>query len=195
MRIQLPDGEYRNELRQPIWDVNYLAAGVNPLTAGILTFFNNVSGKTLSQTNLKQNGQLEADVSFRCLGLQLDAQNNDPANYGVLPLIMERSYLDFKITNQSFYTANASFACGRVQQVSALAAGAVTERLYQKYGDVAVQAVGFSGKHVIDLGSLQSFLINFQTDNLVGAEIAAATPASRIQLLCSLKGLQRRPVL
>jgi len=198
MRIQLPSGEYRNELRQPIWDVLFLDADVNPASVGLRSFFQIVQGKTLSQTNLKQSGQLEADVSFRCLGMQLDAQNTDPLNLNVLPLVMERSYLIFKITDTTFYQANGTYVFGRIKQnaaVSSTAPATTVDRFYQHCGDEAVQAVGFSGKHVLDIGSLQAFRVDFQVENLVGGEIAAATPNSRIQLLLSLKGLQRRPVL
>lgn len=198
MRIQLPTGEYRNELRQPIWDTIDLPAATDPTTLGIVSFFQNVAGKNLSQTNLKTPGQLEADVSFRCLGMALDAQCYTAADQAVLPLVMAHSYFQFKITDTTFYQANGTYVFGRIKQSSAAAvtvAATTIHDFYQHAGDEAVQAVGFSGKHVLDIGSLQSFRVDFQVQGLAGGEVTAATPSVRIPLLLSLKGLQRRPVL
>jgi hypothetical protein len=189
--VRLPEGSLRDEIRQPIYDTITIAAAESPV--GVRRFFSNVQGKSLAQTNLRQNNLLETAVSFRVQGLCLDAQNFYAANVGCLPVIDENSSLSIKIGEKVYWQGPFIFASGRI---SAFASAMAAPFLYQKHGDVSVQPVILQGKHVVDINPLQSFEASWTCDNLTAAELVLATPAAATSLkyVMSLKGLLRRPV-
>lgn len=196
-RVKSPDGELRDEIRQPLYDGIYQAAAESPI--GQRSFFSNVQGKAKYLTNLRQNNLLEATVSFRVMGLHLDAQNIYTANVSLLPLVMEFSFFNFKVGEKDYWQGNGVYAAGRLSQHASAAttvANSTINNVYQRFGDTAVQGVLLTGKHVIDIPPLQSFRVDWSVEGMNAGEIAAATPAagSRILYLFSLKGLQRRPV-
>jgi len=195
--IRLPGGSLRDEVRQPIYDTIDIQAGESPIADR--DFFANVQGKSLVLTNLRQNKLLETAVSFRVQGLGLDAQNIYAANLAVLPLIMESSSLSLKVGEKNYWQSPATFVAGRLEQQSAVsvaAAGPAIHDAYQHLGQAAVAPVVFMGKHVVDINPLQSFDVMLSTSGMTAAEIAAATPvaATKLRLVFSFKGLQRRPV-
>lgn len=193
--VRLPTGELRDEIRQPVYDTIVLGAAVNPV--GTQEFFSSVQGKSLIQTNLKQNKMLETAVSFRVQGLALDAQNFRLANRIALPLIMERSSIEFVAGEKTYFTGNSRYLAGRVWQHTALdAQAAPTDAILQEYGSAAVQAVILQGKHVIDINPLQSFFARWTVGEMSVAEQAEATPAAgtEIRFLFKMAGLLRRPV-
>lgn len=196
-RVKSPDGELRDEIRQPLYDGIYQAAAESPI--GQRSFFSNVQGKAKYLTNLRQNNLLEATVSFRVMGLHLDAQNVYTDNVSLLPLVMEFSFFNFKVGEKDYWQGNGVYAAGRLSQHASAAttvAATTINNVYQRYGDTAVQGVLLTGKHVIDIPPLQSFRVDWSVEGMNAGEIAAATPAAatRILYLFSLKGLQRRPV-
>jgi hypothetical protein len=154
--LRLPQGELRDEIRQPIYDTITIAAP--EAIVGERRFFSSVQGKPLSQTNLRQNNLLEVAVSFRIQGLAFDAQNS-----------------------VAFH---------------ALAGGTDAERVYQRFGELAVAPVQYSGRHTIDINPLQSFYAKWVVDSLDASDLAAATLAasSKMRFQFSLKGTLRRPV-
>lgn len=187
--VRLPSGELRDEIRQPVYDTITLAAAESPV--GVRRFFANVQGKPLSQTNLRQNNLLETAVSFRMMGLALDAQNIYAANDGVLPIVMENSSLTLRIGEKQYWQGPFTFLAGRLTPFYAGAA-----KSYQKFGFAAVQPVVLEGKHVVDINPLQSFAGEWVCDSLTAAELALATPAAdtSCKFILSMKGLLRRPV-
>lgn len=191
--VRLPSGELRDEIRQPVYDTIAIVAAESPV--GVRRFFSAVQGKTLAQTNLRQNNLLETAVSFRMMGLALDAQNFYVANDGALPIIMENSSLTLRIGEKQYWQGPFTFVGGRITPFYAIGAGAV-DKSYQKFGMAAVQPVVLEGKHVVDINPLQSFSGEWICDNLTAAELALATPAANtaLKFCLSLKGLLRRPV-
>lgn len=193
--VRLPTGELRDEIRQPVYDTIVIGAAVNPV--GSREFYASVQGKSLIQTNLKQNKLLETAVSFRVQGLALDAQNFRLANRLALPLIMERSSIEFVVGEKTYFTGTARLLAGRIWQHTALSAQAApTDAILQEYGCAAVQPVILQGKHVIDINPLQSFFARWVVGEMTVAEQAEATPAADTELrfVFSMKGLLRRPV-
>lgn len=193
--VRLPTGELRDEIRQPVYDTIVIGAAVNPV--GTREFFSSVQGKSLIQTNLKQNKLLETAVSFRVQGLALDAQNFRLANRLALPLIMERSSIEFVVGEKTYFTGNARYLAGRIWQHTALSnQAAPTDAILQEYGQAAVQAVMLQGKHVIDINPLQSFFARWVVAEMSLAEQAEATPAADTELrfMFKMAGLLRRPV-
>lgn len=200
--VQLPGGQLRDEIRQPVYDGIIIQAAEGP--HGIRSFFANVQGKARYLTNLRQNNLLETAVSFRIQGLSVDVDNDREDNRLGLPLIMRHSSVSLRVGEKVYYEAPFTYVGGRIEQFNAIsrssgtgeAAGTVVERVYQKYGQAAVAPVVFTGRHTIDILPLQSFQATWTCEGMTAAEQTAATPAAGTKLLFlfSLKGLLRRPV-
>jgi hypothetical protein len=199
VKVKNQNGEFelRDEIRQPLYDTVTQAAAESPIA--VRTFFTSTQGKTLAQTNMRQPSQLEGQVSFRVLGMVLDAQNIVAADYSVLPLMMERTSLQLRIGEKIYWQGNSLYGAGRLEQSVAAAttvAATTIDHVHQRFGDTAVQAINLGGKHFIDIPPIQSFVVQWVGDVLdfPGAALAAATPSSPIRYYLSLKGLLRRPV-
>jgi hypothetical protein len=197
--IKLPGGALRDEIRQPLYDVIDYLGGVSPI--GTQTFFQSITGKDITQTNMRQAGALETAVSFRLQGMALDAQNDVFANKRNLPLIMEHSAITVHIGEKIYWKGPVTFMGGRLWQDSAMAldaqaAPAAREVLYQRWGEVAVAPIVLLGKHVVDINPLQAFRADLLTSGMTAAEIGVATPEAdtKLRMIFSFKGLQRRPV-
>lgn len=190
--VRLPTGELRDEIRTPIYDTKVIEAATSPV--GTHQFFADVQGKSLIQTNLRQNKLLETAVSFRIQGFALDAQNDVPGNMRALPLLMERSSVQVIIGEKQYLQVNARYVAGRMWQDAYLGGG--DDTILQQYGCAAVQPVVLHGKHVIDINPLQSFYVPWVVDEIAVAELASVTPAADTELrfMFSFKGLMRRPV-
>ena len=195
--LKLTQGDVRDEIRNPLYDTWDLLNAVVPTTN---SFFS-IGGKDISLSNLRQNSQLESQVSYRCLGMSLDAQSIYAANSGVLPLVMENSSIQFKVGEKYYWQSNTTYVTGRIKQYSAAAtpdAGPGIHDFMQHYGQEAVAPVVFSGKHVIDVPPLQSFSVVINLFGLTAPELTAATPSAgantKVRFIFALKGLMRRPV-
>lgn len=188
--LRLPQGELRDEVRQPLYDTLTIAAAESPV--GIRNFFSAVQGKARSKTNLRQNNLLETAVSYRVQGMALDAQCYDATKASMLPILLENSSIRVRIGEKDYWEGPMSFLSGRL---SHFASGAV-DSLYQRLGDVAIQPVMLEGKHCIDINPLQSFFAEWNVQGLTAAQITAATPsaATELNVVFSFKGLLRRPV-
>ena len=196
-RIRLQSGELRDEIMQPQYDTYDLLAGVDPSGIGTIVFYGNVQNKPQSQTNLRINQSLEAATSFRCTGLGLMAQNIVAGNSGVLPTLMQTSFLQFNVGEKIYWTGNTSLAAGRLYQNAAVAvpaAGPGAEVLIQSYGSPAARSVIFSRLHTVDILPLQTFNVKWTIEDLTAADIAAATPVagSYVRFIMVLFGLLRR---
>lgn len=193
--VTLPGGQVRDEVRQPVYDTRNLAAATSPV--GTFRYFSSVQGRSLAQSNLRQNNLLETAVSFRVQGLGLDAQNEDIANVGVIGVMLNKSSLRLHIGEKDYWSGPARFAAGRMV-TAATTTVAATSVLLQQYGWAAIQPICFQGKHVIDINPLQSFFCEQVLDaaDVTATEITAGTPAAGTSqaFVFSMKGLLRRPV-
>lgn len=192
--LRLPQGELRDEIRQPIYDTITITAPES--VVGERRFFSSVQGKPLSQTNLRQNNLLEVAVSFRIQGLAFDAQNSVAANRGVLPVLLENSSIALQVGEKQYWQGPLLYLGGRLSAFHALAGSTDAERVYQRFGELAVAPVQYSGRHTIDINPLQSFYAKWVVDSLDATDLAAATlaPSSKMRFQFSLKGTLRRPV-
>lgn len=187
--VKLPNGSLRDEIREPVYDTIDFAGQV---ANGVSTFFSNVQGKPISQSNLRQNNLLETAVSFRIQGMALDVHNQYDANAGAMPLIMENSALRLRVGEKVYWEGPTRFAAGRIW--SDVAGG--TSRVHQQHGMSAIATIILTGKHVVDINPLQSFQVDFLIEGLSTAELALTNLAAdtKLRYVCSLKGLKRRPV-
>lgn len=188
--VRLPGGALRDEIREPLYDTIDLAAGA--VTEGTRTFFQDVQNKDITQTNLRQSKQLETAVSFRIMGMAVDAQNFYTDNEQVLPLIMENSATKLTVGEKIYHETPMRFAAGRIFSD---VAGKV-DAVFSQHGGYSVASVILTGKHVVDINPLQRFQVDWILSGFSAAEAALATVAANTKLryVCSLKGLKRRPV-
>ncbi len=195
-RLRLAQGDVRDEIRETLYDSIDIANGESPVA--IRRFFQTVTGKNLAQTNLRLNGTLESSVSFKVMGLAIDAQNLYSANKLGLGLIMEHSSIKLRIGEKDYWSGPMLFVAGRVWHHSARAGAADAETVYQHFGDVAVAPVVLAGKHAVEINQQQNFQVEWVCDGMSAAEIASSTPAAgagtKQRYVFSLKGLKRRPV-
>jgi hypothetical protein len=196
--VRDPSGrQVLDEIREPLFDTVTQPAGESPIKDR--TFFQTVP-LSPALGNLTQAGQLDGQTSFICLGLSLEAQNWEEVNRRVLPLMMNRSSITFKVGDKFYWKGKAYAACGKMSQVSSIstdgnAAPATAERVYQQYGDISTQPLKFAASHVVVLLPSQGFRVDFNTasGSMSAGEIAAATPTTfDVQYAVFLKGLRRR---
>jgi hypothetical protein len=201
--VRLPNGELRDEIRQPLYDTLSLGvsgASGNPNTLDNQQWFSNIQGKAQWQTNLRQPNLLETAVSFRVQGMALDAQYINTVSTASLPAclpsIMDYSSVRVRIGEKDYWTGPAAYLMGRIEQNAAIASTAATNTsVYQRAGAQAVQGVILSGRHVVDINPLQSFYAQLQV--AIPTALAAATTLTGndgVNLKFSFKGLMRRPV-
>lgn len=191
-RVKLRTGELRDEIAIPLYDTIDIVAAESPI--GSRRFFSDVQGKSRTLSNLRQNGQLEGYVSYRILGMCLDADNTDSTTRRALPLIQKHSALTLRVGEKEYYEGNGVHWAGRIRHEEST--GNAELVMYQHFGREAVHSIVLGARHYVDIPPLQSFRVDWLTDGMSAAEEAAATPAAdqKLRFLCSLKGIQRRPV-
>lgn len=182
-----------DQIRQPLFDTITLDDSSTLL--GIKSFFTQVQNKSEFETNLRANGQLEQSVSFRVQGLAMDAQTveNTPATINDLFLakMMEHSSLKFRVGEKYYWEGPMRFATGRISTVHELGGTDAVAYHASQFGKPAVAGIILAKKDSIDIPPLQSFRVDWNTQELAGVTIKANTD---IKFVCSLKGLLRRPV-
>lgn len=201
--VKLPGGQLRDEIRMPLYDTIQQEALQSPVASRV--FFQDIQGKPLAWTNLKQPSSLETAVSFRIQGMAIDAINVNAANRLILGTIVQFSSLKLHVGEKDYWNGPMNFAAGRVKQNAAVAttvAATTSDYCLQHFGDEAIQGVMFPGDHFVDINPLQNFFVEWVCGAgqapfaMTAGEIAAGTPAAATRMLymLSLKGLQRRPV-
>ena len=190
--VKLPGGSLRDEIREPVYDTIDFTNGA-PAVNQTYSFFTAVQGKTLSQTNLRQNNLLETAVSFRIQGIAVDALNFTAGNnVNILPLLQENSAVRLRVGEKDYLSSPMRFAAGRIWSDVAGEADSV----YQQHGASAVAGIILTGHHVVDINPLQSFQLDWLVEGLTAAELALVVPAAdtKARYVASLKGIKRRPV-
>jgi hypothetical protein len=188
--VKLPGGQLRDEIREPLYDtIDITDASV---IQGTRRFFSDVQGKSRTESNLRQNNLLETAVSFRAMGMAIDAQNFNLLNYSVMPLFLEHSSLKFQAGEKAYFEGPMRFVAGRLYTDL----GGDVSNTFMQHGFPAVAGLIWTGKHVVDINPLQTFFVEWLTDGMTSAEVVLATPqaSTKVRYVCSLKGLKRRPV-
>jgi hypothetical protein len=183
----------RDQIRQSLYDTITIAAATSPI--GNYQFFSNTQGKALFQTNLRQPNALESQVSFMVQGLSVEAQNQVTANASGLALIMEFSYLDFRIGEKSYWEGPMRFLAGRMWHSAAT--GNASDYTYEQFGAAKANGVLFRGAlEMQEIGPLQAFRVDWACSGMNAAQIVLATPAanSSFPIVFRIQGLKRRPV-
>lgn len=178
-RVQLANGDLRDQIKEDIYDTVTVAAG-NSIPAQVL-FFTSVQGKSIVDTNLKLNGTFENQVSFLVQGIGFDAQTKIALNSAVLPSLVDLSALTLFIGDKDYLKTPLRFVAGRISNFDAD---------LKQFGSHAPSVFPLRGADSIAIPPLQTFSVTLQLLN--GTNIAVST--DDLRLVCSLKGLKRRPV-
>lgn len=160
-------------------------------------FFSSAQGKTLSLSNLRGNGALERNKSFKIYGIQVDAHCSDATKKDLLALYAAYSYIDLWIGEKSYFTAPLRHAVGKISHNVAMAGGAeLTQDAFVQYGAAGANPITFQGPHAQEIGSQISFHMIWKTEGISSALVAKMLPAEGeiVRFVASLKGVLRRPV-
>jgi hypothetical protein len=186
VKIQGPSGKIvlLDQIRQDAFDTVTIAAGdtINQSRE----FFSDIQGKKPWQTNLNQANILEKNVSFLIMAMQIDAQVTEVANSSFLAKLQEYSALRLKIGERDFWKGAMRLATGKIYSDGAGEA----DYHFTQYGINSNNGISF-GKDAHEIPSLFTFKVIMDSDVPAGVTVAAAT---EVNLVCRLKGLQRRPV-
>lgn len=219
--VRLPGGDLRDEIRQTIYDTLTIAGttsglSTNPGTVGTSVndfngerFFAVANGKQLWQTNLRQNGMLETAVSYRVQGIAMDAQylntNALDNRNDLFYMFSEYTALTIKIGEKQYWEGPCIYLMGRIDANLAISvippaalpvAADTRSRQFYRAGQLAVQGLVLSGRHVVDINPLQTFegIMQASVPSGMVADADFTTNAQALNARLSFKGLMRRPV-
>ncbi len=194
MEVRSQGLSVRDEIRQGLYDTVTIAS-----TSSIQEekrFFSNREGKTLTETNMRQNGSLERGKSLRVTGLQIDAQASDSLKKSLLSLYQEYSYFQFQIAEKVYLEGPLRHLTGKIDYHSALTGAIDAADHFVQYGCAGNNPVGFNGDHVLDIAPLTSFFLLWKVEGASAAQITAMTPSADapVRFIATLKGIVRRLV-
>lgn len=180
----------RDQIKQPLYD------SLDVTSASVITeerqFFANTQGKALTQSNLRGNGSLERNKSFRIQGIQVDALSNDPAKQELLALFSTYSFVQLWLAEKQYWESPLRFVTGKIRSTMT----GSTDASYNQFGDAGCNPVMYQGEQTLDIGPLTNFYMVWKVEGAIAGQITAMTPSAAypIRFVASLKGILRRPV-
>jgi hypothetical protein len=184
----------RDQIKQPLYD------SIDITSASSVTeerqFFANTQGKSLVQSNLRGNGSLERNKSFRIMGIQVDAISQDADKQELLALFSTYSYVQLWLAEKQYWESPLRFVTGKIRSTVALAGATDAASVYNQFGDAGCNPVSFQGEQTLDIGPLTNFYLVFKVEGASAGQITKMTPSADypIRFVASLKGILRRPV-
>ena len=184
----------RDQIKQPLYDSIDLTSASS--VSEERQFFANTQGKSLSQSNLRGNGSLERNKSFRIMGIQFDASCSDPAKTELLALYSNYSYVQLWLAEKQYWESPLRFVTGKIRHSVALAGDTDASDAFVQFGNAGCNPVAFHGTQALDIGPLTNFYIVWKAEVTAAALITKMTPTADkpVRIVASLKGLLRRPV-
>jgi hypothetical protein len=186
--------ELRDQIKNPIYD------SIDITSASVITdersFFQSTQGKSLVQTNLRTNGQLERNKSFRIMGIEVFASSSDPDKIELLELFSNYSYVQLWLAEKQYWESPLRFVTGKIRQAVAIAGSTDDLKSFVQYGNATSNPLNFHGTQALDIGPLTSFFMNWKVEGASAGQITKMTPSAAypVRFVASLKGLLRRPV-
>ena len=188
-RVKLANGALRDQIRQDLFDTVTQEIGAS--ITGITKFFAQVQGKASYLTNLRQNNILENQVSYLVQGLGFDAHVFAPADFKVLPLLVDHAAVKLRIGEKVYWEGPLRYIVGKINQDGA---GSLTAYLAQ-FGSHDASKYALKGNDSIAIPPLQTFGMELEVAGYTAAEETASLPSiNRINYVARLMGLLRRPV-
>ena len=183
-------GGIRDQIRQDLFDTIILPANESPI--GERRFFSNAQNKARYLTNLRLNGALEGQVSYRIQGIVIDAYSVQEDNIDVLPLVTEHSYCTLRVGEKNYLEIPFRTLTGGLSVFS----GGAIDSFMSQYGRPSEVGIILKGQDSLDIKPNQTFDVLWTCGGMSSAEVTKATPVadSKISFVCSFKGLMRRPV-
>jgi hypothetical protein len=184
----------RDQIKQPLYDT------IDLISTSSVTeerqFFANTQGKPLSMSNLRGNGVLERNKSFRIMGIQVDASSSDPAKTELLSLYANYSYVQLWLAEKQYWESPLRFVNGKIRHAVALAGNTDTANAFVQYGDAGCNPVMFHATQALDIGPLTNFYLVWKAEVSDAGLITKMTPSATfpVRFVASLKGILRRPV-
>lgn len=177
-RVRLSNGELRDQIRLDIFDTITQEVG-QVLSGSRQKFFQDTANKSEIDTNLNISGFFENQVSYLVQGVGFDALTYSTNDVKLLPQIQDKSSLTLSVGEKDYWKAPLRFASGRIL--------ADDPELLQ-FGTFGPSYYPLKGADSIAIPSVQRFNIKWDL------ETNAAPADAAVRYVCSLKGLQRRPV-
>lgn len=184
----------RDQIKQPLYDSLDITDASSVVEAR--QFFANTQGKSLVQSNLRGNGVLERNKSFRIMGIEVNASCSDSEKTELLSLYSNYSYVQLWLAEKQYWESPLRFLSGKIQQDVALAGGTDAKSSFVQFGAATCNPVMFQGVQALDIGPLTNFYMLWQVDGVSAAQITKMTPSAGqpVRFVAQLKGLLRRPV-
>lgn len=184
----------RDQIKQPIYDSLDITDVSSVVEAR--QFFANTQGKSLVQSNLRGNGTLERNKSFRIMGIQMDATCSDSQKTELLSLYSNYSYVQLWLAEKQYWESPLRFITGKIRHSVALAGSTDASNAFVQFGNAGCNPVVLQGTQALDIGPLTNFYLQWQVDGVSAAQVTKMTPnaGQPVRFVAQLKGLMRRPV-
>jgi len=184
----------RDQIKQPLYDTLDITSASSVVEER--QFFSNTQGKSLVQSNLRGNGVLERNKSFRIMGIQVDASCSDPEKTELLSLYSNYSFVQLWLAEKQYWESPLRFVSGKIRHAVALAGATDAANAYVQFGDAGCNPVMFQGTQALDIGPLTNFYLLWKVEGAAAGQITKMTPSvdQPVRFVASLKGLLRRPV-
>ena len=184
----------RDQIKNPLYDTLDITSASSIVEAR--QFFANTQGKSLVQSNLRGNGTLERNKSFRIMGIEMSATCSDPAKTELLSLFSNYSYVQLWLAEKQYWESPLRFISGKIQHDVALAGATDIANSFVQFGSAGCNPVVLQGTQALDIGPLTNFYLTWQVDGASASQITKMTPSidQPIRFVAQLKGLLRRPV-
>jgi hypothetical protein len=184
----------RDQIKQPLYD------SLDITDASSVTeerqFFANTQGKSLVQSNLRGNGVLERNKSFRIMGIEVNASCSDPDKTELLSLYSNYSFVQLWLAEKQYWESPLRFVTGKIRHAVALAGSTDSSNAFVQFGNAGCNPLMLQGTQALDIGPLTNFYMLWKVEGASAAQITKMTPSAGqpVRFVAQLKGLLRRPV-
>lgn len=184
----------RDQIKQPLYDT------IDITSTSVVTeerqFFAQTQGKSLVMSNLRGNGQLERNKSFRIMGMEVFASSSDPDKIELLELFSNYSFVQLWLAEKQYWESPLRFLSGKIRQAVALAGDTDAVNSYVQFGSPTCNPLALHGTQALDIGPLTQFYMLWKVEGASAGQITKMTPSAAypVRFVASLKGLLRRPV-
>ncbi len=184
----------RDQIKQPLYDTLEITSASSVQEER--QFFAQTQGKSLVMSNLRGNGQLERNKSFRVMGIQVDASSNDATKQELLSLYSNYSFVQLWLAEKQYWESPLRLVTAKIQQNVALAGDTDASSSFVQFGSAGQNPVMYQGNQALDIGPLTQFYMLWKVEGASAGQITKMTPSADhpIRFCAILKGLLRRPV-
>jgi hypothetical protein len=184
----------RDQIKQPLYDTLEITS-TDSIQAE-RQFFAQTQGKSLVLSNLRGNGQLERNKSFRIMGIQVDASSSDPTKIEALSLFANYSFVQLWLAEKQYWESPLRMVSAKIRHAVALAGSTDAANSFVQFGDAGTNPVMYQGNQCLDIGPLTQFYMLWKVEGASAGQITKMTPSADypLRFVAILKGLLRRPV-